>query len=109
MLLKVDGKAEHELDQWTPTAASAALASKFLNQSGSDAADALEAFRIFNDMLATRQYFKVQEELDALDKLPAAEKNRSHVKQSVKELQVRREALRANIQDETIKNLLPEV
>lgn len=94
----VDGKAEAPLKDWTRTAVSAAVATRFLNDSGDPTDDFVEALTVFSDMRLVGDVIQVDRELEdtTLDQAARAA------------LEQRRLGLLRNIQDADVKRAISD-
>ena len=96
IVFALDGSKNDNFKNFTPTAASAALLSRFLSQKeGSEVAiDAIvDSFKLYNDVRHRREADRLQTQIDTL---PEGSNDR-------KELEERRKALLANILEELLK------
>ncbi|WP_434809854.1 hypothetical protein [Microbacterium sp. bgisy189] len=101
VLVYINGAKISELDGWGPAAVAAGLSERFLNADRVGAEDALEAFRLFNDIWWLRQLDEIEGELAEAQDLPdGADKTKA-----IKALIARRTAAHKNIQDTALRQL----
>lgn len=101
VLAYVNGAKIRGLEGWSSAAVSASLAEKFLNAGTGGAEDALEAFKLFNDVHWLKEIASIDREAAALAKTAAS----GDKDKLLKELNSKRTAFHKNIQDETVRDL----
>lgn len=104
VLAYINGAKIRELESWSAAAVAANLTEKFLNANRIGDDDALEAFKLFNDVRWLKEINAIDKEAKSLEKSPnSAEKTKQ-----LKDLSVRREAAQKNIQDDAVRDLYAE-
>lgn len=101
VLVYVNGAKLRGMESWAAAAVSADLAEKFLNARSNGAADALEAFRLFNDFRWVKEIGSIDRELAALRKSSDSPANTK----KIKELEALRTAAQENIGDSVVRDL----
>lgn len=92
VLAYVNGATSDELEAWTRTAVSAALADRFLQVQGDDASDVVELLEVYNDIIMSRRVQQIDRNLADKD-LGGQEKA---------QLEAKRKGLLKNILDKDI-------
>lgn len=104
VLAYVNGAKIPEIEGWAAAAVTAELSQRFLTAERSGAEDALEAFKVFNDMLWLKQMQGIDRDLKRLDKT-STDKD---VQAEIKDLTDKRKAALKNVQDESVRDLIEE-